>query len=269
MRDLYRNLGLDDQVDDPEMLRSQIAQCSHSEVASAARHILLEVKRKTVYDDTHRILKTIGRLRARLTLPRSYQWDALGNQDFDGETSGVVSRPCDWIDDLDPLGDIGIDVAAVRPGRQVRLLRAGWSWPLWKVLPLKTMSIAAALVLCLGLAMWAALGTARVPFPENGTEIRFDPRTADSRIQILTRPGLGHHHIQLLKAGTKQKVLSVFVRAGQSATVLVPPDNYQLRYAAGEKWYGTGHHFGSRVKYKTVPKPFILQAGKKKIIKLD
>ena len=99
MKDLYRHIGLYAQVDDPNTLQASIADCRDPAIAVAARQILLNPKRKPVYDRNHRVLVTIGRLRERLALPSSDAWDALGNQDFDSQASAASASetPCSAI----------------------------------------------------------------------------------------------------------------------------------------------------------------------------
>lgn len=59
--------------------------------------------------------------------------------------------------------------------------------------------------------------------------------------------GSQHHVVRLRDVDTNELVLSVFVRAGETANVTVPEGEYVLTYAAGETWYGTGHLFGEEM----------------------
>lgn len=89
MRDLYRQLGLDRPTDDLDDIQQRISMCTDRTAAAAARQILLDPSRKSVYDVDYRLLTTIGHIRRRLSLPTSKQWDALGNHDFDAPPSSV------------------------------------------------------------------------------------------------------------------------------------------------------------------------------------
>jgi len=65
----------------------------------------------------------------------------------------------------------------------------------------------------------------------------------------LTAPLGASCMAKLVDANTGRSVLSVFVRAGSTATVDVPLGNYVLKYAMGDKWYGETHLFGPSTSY--------------------
>ena len=62
--------------------------------------------------------------------------------------------------------------------------------------------------------------------------------------EVVTRAGSGHYYVKFVKAGEKRAVATMFVRGGSRAEIQLPLGNYELRYAAGERWYGTTHLFG-------------------------
>jgi len=62
--------------------------------------------------------------------------------------------------------------------------------------------------------------------------------------EVVTRAGSGHYYVKFAKPGEKRAVATMFVRGGSRAEIKLPLGNYELRYAAGERWYGTTHLFG-------------------------
>ena len=91
--------------------------------AAAARHILLNPAWKSVYDRNHRLLATIGQLRARLALPPSDSWEELGNQDFDWRSPEVQPLPIS----RDPMDDVPVARPSMQHPRNVRFRQLGRS----------------------------------------------------------------------------------------------------------------------------------------------
>lgn len=60
---------------------------------------------------------------------------------------------------------------------------------------------------------------------------------------------LDNYYMKLEDAFTKQCVLTLFIRAGTTAEIRVPLGSYIIKYASGDKWYGTEHLFGPRTSY--------------------
>jgi len=84
--------------------------------------------------------------------------------------------------------------------------------------------------------------------PDNGATWLYgnQPRVAPFEI---TAPFGASCMAKLVDANTSRPVLSVFVRAGGSATIDVPLGAYVLKYALGDKWYGTDYLFGPTTGY--------------------
>lgn len=114
MRDLYKRLGVESNATEAE-LRVAIA---HSDDSSRidAEYILLNARRRTVYDRNHRLLCTIGHLRGRLALGLRPFWSHGNHQDF--------TQPFAPGAKVDPIGVIG----AVRRGWEERRSRKVWVW---------------------------------------------------------------------------------------------------------------------------------------------
>jgi hypothetical protein len=84
--------------------------------------------------------------------------------------------------------------------------------------------------------------------PENSTIwLHADlPRVAPFEI---TAPFGENCMVKLVDATTARPVLTVFIRAGSTATIDAPLGGYVLKYALGEKWYGPTYLFGPTTGY--------------------
>ena len=80
MRDLYKRLGVTDSAEEPQ-LRAALATAEPS-ARESAEVILLDPKRRQVYDRNRRVLLTIGRLRANLGLNLTRFWPRARFADF-------------------------------------------------------------------------------------------------------------------------------------------------------------------------------------------
>jgi len=114
MRDLYKRLGIECNATEAEM-RVAIA---HSDDSSRvdAEYILLDPRRRMVYDRNHKLLSTIGHLRGRLALGLRPFWSHGNHQDFTQPFVPGVK--------VDPIGVIG----AVRRGWEQRRSQKVWAW---------------------------------------------------------------------------------------------------------------------------------------------
>lgn len=55
----------------------------------------------------------------------------------------------------------------------------------------------------------------------------------------------GQHFFVKLERGYHQPVIEMFVRAGETLELKVPPGTYRLKYGTGIEWYGFGLCFGN------------------------
>lgn len=97
------------------------------------------------------------------------------------------------------------------------------------------------------------------PLPQNGKLSRFSRALAEAPFEIVTRSGQGHYFVKLVDSTTGRDVLSVFVRSGQKVEVEVPYGIFELRYAAGDTWYGEKHLFGKDTVYSRSDELFHFQ----------
>lgn len=87
------------------------------------------------------------------------------------------------------------------------------------------------------------------PLPVNGAIKRYVKDEATAPLKIVTRDNSNHYYVKVVDWYTKKKICTVFIRSGQSVSLHVPLGTYRLRYATGEKWYGTKLLFGPETAY--------------------
>jgi hypothetical protein len=68
-----------------------------------------------------------------------------------------------------------------------------------------------------------------------------------------------HYLVKLVNAYTDATVLTVFVRSGTTVTVDVPLGTYEVRYAAGQTWYGYKYLFGQDTAYSKADETFTFE----------
>lgn len=240
MKDLYQNLNLDGPVNDTTLLSEAIGRCVDEETVRAARYVLLNPNRKQFYDCNHRVLSTIGEVRARLALPETQQWALLGNQDFDCDITPAWTDPLDLLDDEDLLDD-----AAALNQSSHRLPTAS----LDLTLPLRLAFGGLIALACLALVLFIASfggGSKTEPLPEHGTVVSSDTYKAakkTSTITFETPSDAGHYFIKLVSANSGSTLLTVVVREGQKTRVRVARGRYELQISVGEERHWDGERF--------------------------
>jgi hypothetical protein len=98
MRDLYQRLGVSDSAPETE-LRAALAGADPS-TRESAEAILLEPRRRAVYDRNRRVLTTIGRLRANLGLNLTRFWPRARFADF---THDLAPQSASHRQPMDPM----------------------------------------------------------------------------------------------------------------------------------------------------------------------
>jgi hypothetical protein len=94
-----------------------------------------------------------------------------------------------------------------------------------------------------------------VPLPPSGkvTQSTKQPRIAP--LTIESSPG-ANYFLKLINISSQTTIMTVFIRGGSPAKVKVPIGNYEIRYASGNKWYGTKLLFGSDTTYNKAESVF-------------
>ena len=94
-----------------------------------------------------------------------------------------------------------------------------------------------------------------VSLPPNGEVVRFASNIPKARFKIDNLRG-DHTLIKLVDTYTGVAVMTIFVQAGAITETKAPLGNYEVRYAAGEKWYGDDHLFGPGTAYSKADQNF-------------
>jgi hypothetical protein len=123
-------------------------------------------------------------------------------------------------------------------------------------------------------------GEARGTLPARGTAVRFCepehplPRTSTlytkaagrCGFNLHTRPGTSHCFLRLIS--NEGDVWRGFVRAGDSISVDLPRGDYTLRYATGERWFGSEYLFGPGTTFSEMGGIIDLRSGFRTTIEL-
>ena len=94
---------------------------------------------------------------------------------------------------------------------------------------------------------WNALKTA-IAEPKNGQFFNAAARGGYGTLTVET--GHSPAFIKVISINDPKRVLSFYVRADSKTTVHVRNGTYTLRYATGERWFGTKQMFGSGTVYR-------------------
>lgn len=93
------------------------------------------------------------------------------------------------------------------------------------------------------------------PLPPNGYSKTVDKRHYSRNqfpaLKINNSPD-GHTWLKLVRVSDGTEVMSLFIRAGQTAEVAVPFGSFKVRIASGQAWYGESIRFGPNTSYATL-----------------
>ena len=92
MKDLYKQLGVDESAGEAEV-RAALVDVADPVTRQAADFILLDPRRREVYDRNRRVVATIGRLRANLGLNLTRFWPRARFADFTIDLVPPPRRP--------------------------------------------------------------------------------------------------------------------------------------------------------------------------------
>jgi len=81
------------------------------------------------------------------------------------------------------------------------------------------------------------------PLPETGEGEQWFTGKYLPSLTVITPDG-GHHFVKVEDWSSRTPVCTLFIRAGEQATVNLPPGEYKVKFAQGLTWYGTKHLFG-------------------------
>lgn len=90
-------------------------------------------------------------------------------------------------------------------------------------------------------------------------------RTVLAPLKVVTASGSLNYYVKIVDWETHAPKLVFFVRSGETAAVRVPIGVYELRFAAGEKWYGEEYLFGPETAYRKADERFEFRAEDEKV----
>ncbi|MEO6848695.1 MAG: DnaJ domain-containing protein [Chthoniobacterales bacterium] len=102
----------------------------------------------------------------------------------------------------------------------------------------------------------AKFSATAVPLPANGSITRFTSDKGVAPLHIIAPQG-DHYLIRLYNQATGHLDVSLFVKNGQTADVLIPLGNYTMKYVMGTVWYGDKYLFGPNSLYNKVDDPLM------------
>jgi len=270
MQDLYRKLELNSSCSVTDIQTALVAmrdRLSPDDIADI-EHVLLDQKRRQMYDNVQKTARCIVALRDQLTIPEASGLQRASISDFAAPRNhNGASR---WSDALEwlPKTDEGM----------------GWL----AFFVLVSLMIVTSLVYStfFGSSETAINETRNrkpeVPkqdiFPKEGpatpnrrkveqaepnSELKqlsmpatgimqiYDSSFAVAPLEIRTQFGNGNYFVKISRISGDRLVLSrtAFIRDGGTLDVLLPIGDYEVRYANGLKWYGTSLLFGTDTLY--------------------
>ncbi|MBV9081806.1 MAG: J domain-containing protein [Acidobacteriaceae bacterium] len=97
-----------------------------------------------------------------------------------------------------------------------------------------------------------------LPLPPTGeieTQRAIHRHATLAPLKVVTAAGGPNYYVKIVDWETHMPALVFFIRSGEVATVKMPVGDYELRYAAGAKWYGEEYLFGPTTKYAKIDQP--------------
>lgn len=99
----------------------------------------------------------------------------------------------------------------------------------------------------------------RQPTPAFSQSSQTLPQTGDNTasfingvapLRIKTSSNGGYHYfVKIVNTASHQELGSYFIRSGEMLEIKVPVGTYEIKYASGKQWYGTGYLFGPKTAY--------------------
>jgi hypothetical protein len=105
-----------------------------------------------------------------------------------------------------------------------------------------------------------AFDAPELSLPRSGEVRRYTNEDGVAPLQIQSSVG-DHYLVKLEDAASGKAVLAVFVRGGQTEEIEVPLGTYTVKYASGEKWFGSTHLFGPDTQYSKADQTFTFSSN--------
>lgn len=267
MRDLYKKLGLSRSCS-VEDIQVAIATCKNKKLFQDAEAVLLNEKNRKTYDKNHKVLTSIGKLRAELGLSQSENWYGDTAHEFSQEPN----KPGNYYSSFR---------RKIKPSIKDHLkdfLKSAFDYVmvLVKLVASYALGIGILFGVLFGIGgIWEALDppskTAKVnntnkvdqpvfdkpvlQLPVSGVVRRHSNAESIAPLEIRTSEG-GNYLVKVESASTGLAVMDVFVRGGDRVEVDVPLGDYVIKYASGGQWYGYEHLFGPSTSYNKANETF-------------
>ncbi|EHJ04393.1 hypothetical protein [Marinobacter manganoxydans] len=276
MRDLYRRLGIKPTASSDEIQKA-LKSIGETKLKADVTEALLNEGRRKTYDQVHSTLSDIGKLRAKLRLSSGDNWRDSGNGDFNNHAESPSSASLTLENKLRDR--------AIKAQKQSLTRRLGSALAPFIIAPL------AVGVFFILVSNDNSPGTDRsyeestqqtgsstttpyqnssntnssnsypefnepvMPLPQTGAMERYTGQLGEAPLQIKTSSG-ANYLVRLEDMSSGENVMDIFVRGGTTVEVEVPLGTFELKYAAGQKWYGMPHLFGPETTYSKADTAF-------------
>lgn len=101
-----------------------------------------------------------------------------------------------------------------------------------------------------------ALSQPAQPLPQTGDNTAsFTNGVAPLIIKTSSNGGY-HYFFKVVNTANHREIGSYFIRSGGLIEIEVPVGTYEIRYASGKQWYGTGYLFGPETTYSKADRNF-------------
>ena len=250
MKDLYLRLGVDESASDAAIT----ARIGHvpPEDADDCRVILLDARRRTVYDKNLVVVRTIGRLRHRLSLADTDLWSASKHLDFlslrdaprgRGELRGLFRQRLAGLAFFSAAAAVFLISLARPSSRRSQENKVPRSVPLAQQRNAASSELKPTPYL------------QEVALPPTGLIRRYDKRRGVAPLLIVTPREAVQRIAKIVNADTGSKAATLFIRGGERVKILMPLGRYRIKIAAGSTWYGLKHLFGPRTRIASLTIP--------------
>jgi hypothetical protein len=99
-----------------------------------------------------------------------------------------------------------------------------------------------------------SIGSEPEPILERTGVLRGSVKRGVAPLSIITKPGL--NYFVKLVAPPDRIIMTMFIRGGDTLHTKVPLGTFEIRYAAGRKWYGEDCRFGNETAYSKADRSF-------------
>ncbi len=250
MRDLYKKIGLNPSSS-IDSIEASFEKIKNQNIKNDVGTVLLNNNNKMHYDQVHKVLTNIGKLRSQLGLNYGDNWNGTEANDFTIDTIVRKSQ-------FEALTE-----------RIESLTKKRWyEYPIIKFI-VTLVSRFSGLFILIGIIFVISFifdltsnkkskllpqrqmpefSQPEVALPFSGQIKSFSNKERIAPFEINTNIGT-HYLVKLVDAYSDKDILTAFVHGGDKVQIDVPLGKYKLKYASGDKWYGYKYRFGPYTSY--------------------